>query len=123
MGEEEGVIVRHSFKREAVNGELKISGGEAKGFPGVVGNGECLVESGSGGVKERCVRGGGNRGVDNGQGNRPLAVNEGLESDGELGVSLSQNGGSDVGQTDTDEGFVGVVGMRATGSIEPSGSA
>ena len=66
VGEEEGVVVRHSFKREAVYGELKIRRGEAKGLPGVVGNGESLVESGSEGVEERCVRGGGDRGVHNG---------------------------------------------------------
>ena len=66
VGEEEGVVVRHCFQGEAVYGELEISGGEAEGLPGVVGNGEGLVESGSEGVEERWVRGGGNRGVDNG---------------------------------------------------------
>ena len=55
VGEEEGVVVRHGFEREAVYGELKVSWGEAKGLPGVVGNGESLVESGSEGVKEWCV--------------------------------------------------------------------
>ena len=97
VGEEEGVVIRHSLEGEAVNGELKISGSEAKGLPGVVGHRESLVESGSEGVEKRRVRGGGDRGVDNGQGNRPFTVDEGFESDRELGVGLPQNRGCDVG--------------------------
>ena len=123
VGEEEGVVIRHSLKREAVYGELKISGSEAKGLPAVVGHRESLVESGSEGVEKQWVRGGGNGGVDNGQGNRPLTVNEGFESDRELGVGLPQNRGCNVGQTDAHKGFIRVAGVGATGSIEPSGSA
>ena len=30
-GGEEGVVIRHGIKREAVNGELEVSGGEGEG--------------------------------------------------------------------------------------------
>ena len=69
MGEEEGVVVRHSLKVDAVYGKLKVGGGEAEGLPGVVGYREGLVESGSKGVKKRCIGGGGNRSVNNGKSN------------------------------------------------------
>ena len=74
-----GVVVRHGIEREAVNGELEISGGEAEGLPGVVGDGEGLIEAGGESLKKGGIGGGGDGGVDNGEGNGAFTVDKGLE--------------------------------------------
>ena len=44
-GGKEGVVIWHGVEGKAVNGELEVSGGEGEGLPGVVGNGEGLIEA------------------------------------------------------------------------------
>ena len=65
-GGKEGVVIRYGIKRDAMNGELEVSGGESEGLPGVVGDGEGLVEAGGESLKKGGIGGGGDGGVDNG---------------------------------------------------------
>ena len=78
-GGEEGVVIRHGIKREAVNGELEVGGGESEGLPGIVGDGEGLVEAGGEGLKKGGVGSGGDGGVDNGEGDGVFTVDKGLQ--------------------------------------------
>ena len=78
-GVEEGVVVRDGIEREAVNGELEVSGGKAEGLPGVVGDGEGLIEAGGEGLKKGGIGGGGDTCVDNGEGDGALGIDKGLE--------------------------------------------
>ena len=106
-----------------MNGELEVGGGEAEGLPGVIGDGEGLIEAGGNGLKKGGVGRGGDGGVDNGEDDGALVVDKGLERNRELGVGLFEDGGSDVREADTDQGFVRVRGMRSAGGVKPSGSA
>ena len=90
-GGEEGVVIRHGVKREAVNGELEVGGGKSEGLPGIVGNGEGLVEAGGESLKKGGVGSGGNGGVDNGEGDGALTVDKGLERNRKLGVGLLED--------------------------------
>ena len=78
-GGEEGVVIRHGFKGEAVNGELEVGGGESEGLPGVVGDGEGLIQAGGECLKKGGIGSGGDGGVDNGEGDGALTVDKGLE--------------------------------------------
>ena len=78
-GGEEGVVIRHGIHREAVNGELEVSGGESESLPGVVGDGEGLIEAGGERLKKGSIGGGGDGGVDNGEGDGAFTVDKGLE--------------------------------------------
>ena len=78
-GGEEGVVIRHGIKREAVNGELEVGGGQSEGLPGVVGDGEGLIEAGGESLKKGGIGGGGDGGVDNGEGDGAFTVDKGLE--------------------------------------------
>ena len=51
-GGEEGVVIWHGIERKAMNGKMEVGGGEAEGLPGVVGDGEGLVEVGGKGLKD-----------------------------------------------------------------------
>ena len=122
-GGKEGVVLWHSVEGKAVNSELEVGGGEAESLPGVIGDGEGLIEVGGKGLKKGGVGSGGDGGVDNGEGDSVLAIDKGLERNRELRVGLLEDGGSDVREADMDEGFVRVGGMRTAGGVEPSGSA
>ena len=106
-----------------MNDELEVGGGEAESLPGVIGDGEGLIDAGAKGLKKGSVGRGGDGSVDNGEGDGPFAIDKGLERNRKLGVGLFKDGGSDVREADRDKGFVRVRGMRSTGGIEPSGSA
>ena len=106
-----------------MDGELEVSGGKVESLPGVIGDGEGLVEVGGKGLKKGSVGGGGDGSVNNGEGDGVFAIDKGLERNRELGVGLFEDGGSNVGEADADEGLVRVGGMGSTGGVKPSGSA
>ena len=62
-----------------MNGELEVGGGEAEGLPGVVGDGEGLIEAGGKSLKKGGVGCSGDGGVDNGEGDGAFTVDKGLE--------------------------------------------
>ena len=78
-GGEEGVVIRHGIEREAVNGELEVSGGESEGLPGVVSNREGLIEAGGESLKKGGIGGGRDGGVDNGESDGAFTVDKELE--------------------------------------------
>ena len=78
-GGEEGVVIRHGIKREAVNGELEVGGCESEGLPVVVGDGEGLIEAGGESLKKGGIGSGGDGGVDNGKGDGAFTVDKRLE--------------------------------------------
>ena len=122
-GGKEGVVFWHDVEGKAVDGELEVSGGEAEGLPRVIGDREGLIEAEGKGLKKGSVGGGGDGGVNNGEGDGAFAIDKGLERNRELGVCLSEDGGSDVREADADEGLVRVGGVGSTGGVKPSGSA
>ena len=92
-------------------------------MPGVVGDGEGLIEAGGKGVKKGSVGCSRDGSVDNGEGDGAFAIDKGLERNRKLGVGFFEDGRSNVRETDMDKGFVRVRGMGTAGGIEPSGSA
>ena len=122
-GGKEGVILWHGIEGKAVDGELEIGGSEAESLPGVIGDGEGLIEAGGKGLKKGSVGGGGDDRVDNGEGDGAFAIDKGHERNRELGVGLFEDRGSNVREADADEGLIRVGGMGSTGGIKPSGSA
>ena len=68
-----------------MNGELEVGGGEAESLPGVIGDGEGLIEAGVEGLEKGGVGRGGNGGIDKGETNGALSINKGLERDVEAG--------------------------------------
>ena len=61
-----------------MNSELEVGGGEAESRPGVIGDGEGLIEVGGKGLEKGGVGSGGDRGVDNREGDGAFAIDKGL---------------------------------------------
>ena len=106
-----------------MDGDLEVSAGEAEGLPRVIGDEEGLIEAGGKGLKTGSVGGGGDGSVNNGVGDGAFAIDKGVERNRELGVGLFEDGGSNVGEADVDEGLVRVGGVGSMGGVKPSGSA
>ena len=122
-GGRKGVVFRHGVEGKAVNGQLEVGRGKAESRPGVIGDGEGLIQAGDKGLKKGGVGRGGDGGVDNGEGDGAFDIDKGLERNRELEVGLFEDGGSNIREADTDQGFVRVRGMRSAWGVEPSGSA
>ena len=101
-GSKEGVVIWHRVKGKAVDGEMKVGGGEAGCVPGVVGDGEGLVEAGGKGFKKGAVGCGGEGSVDNRESDCAFAIDKGLERNRKLGVGLLKDRGGDVREADPD---------------------
>ena len=78
-GGEEGVVIRLGIKREAMNGELEVGGGESEGLPGVVGDGEGLIEAGGESLKKGRIGSGKDGGFNNRECNGVFTIDKGLE--------------------------------------------
>ena len=115
---QDGVVFGVSLDREAMEGKLWISGGESEGHPGVVADREELIELVGESIEEGGVGGSRDGGVDNSEGDRTMFIDKSFEADGEAGISFPQDGGGQVGPTDTDKVAFGMGGRYVPGGVE-----
>ena len=92
-----------------------------EGQPGVVTDREGLVELVGKGLGEGLVGGGGDGGVDNGEGDSTIVIDKAFEANSEAGVGFPQDGGGQVGPADTDKIAFRVGGRQIPGGIESPG--
>ena len=111
-------VIREEGDWEGVDGELCLVGGEAEGQPGRLAHRERLVELVGKGVEVWGKgRGGGGR-VGDEKGDRSTVIDLGCDREGENAVRISQDAGSNIGESRSNKGRLRVLRGGRTGGVE-----
>ena len=87
-GKQGSVSLRMSLDGQAMDGELKISGGKSEGHPGVVADREGLIELVGKSIEKGGVGSSRDGGVDNSEGDRTIIVDKDFKADREARISF-----------------------------------
>ena len=113
-------VLREEGDLEGVDGELYFVGGEAEGQPGRLAHRERPVELVGKGVEVWGKGGGGGGRLGDEKGDRSAVIDLGGDREGENAVRISQDAGSNVRESRSNKGRLGVLRGGRTRSVESS---